>query len=641
MNFAKLETEEIVAEVLKRSNAILQDNYWEGISRNGKAYYNYDTDKNCETSLVTTGDSGELIRVDCNQARSLIRSMVNLVSSDRLAFETIALSNSESTFACTRVAKSIVEDVVTRKNIDKLQDLAVEKFLVYGSSFYVCKWNTALGEPYVKDDKGSTLFTGDVDIQVKSPNEVLFDINCKDWNDVEWVIVRQRMNKYTIAAQYKKFAAKLEDLVSMMDEEGGLANNGISEDMVEVLEFYHKPTPALPEGRMVVFINDEIVLFDGKNPYKSLPVVPCIPTQMGDTIRGYALYSDLLPLQEMLDNEISSISSNHAAFGVQNVLIPRSCGMSIDEIGSLRLISYEAEGGVPSPLNLVQSSPELFKMIDVYKQNMMEISGINSTVRGAPPAGLTSGVAIATLSANSIKFASTYIKSSQIALEKLMEKVVEQFKLFATAERALAILGANNSYITLRFTNADIETISHIKMRTKNALSDTISGRIEIAQNLLNSGLITNPQDYLKVLETGELGVLTDEMSTEDDLIQSENEEIRNGNQVQAIIWDDHVTHISKHKMLLNNPIIRRESGIVGLVLAHIDEHLSLIEQGDPRILELAMSDSLSPESVMKKNTPPETGMAQPPPNTGMEAQPTEVVAHPLPLNTPLNQGVM
>ena len=481
-----------------------------------------------------------------------------------------------------------------------------------------------------------------MDIQVKSPYEVIFDLDCRDWSEVDWVIVKQRMNKYTIAAQYKKFAAQLEDISGCFesDERSSLSPNK-NDDMIEVLEFYHKPTPAVPDGKMVVFVNDEIVLFEGKNPYKALPVIPCIPSTMGGNLRGYSMFSDLLPLQEMLDNEMSSISTNHAAFGIQNVLMPRESDIDIDEIGGLRLINYNAEGGVPTALNLAQSSPELFKMIDVYKQNMMEISGINSTVRGAPPAGLTSGIAVATLSANAIKFASPYIKASQMALERLMEMVVSQFKLFATAERAVSILGANNNYITLRFTQADIETISHIKMRTKNPLSDTISGRIEIAQNLLQSGLISNPQDYLKVLETGELGVITDEMSTEDDLIQSENEEMRDGNEVQALIWDDHVAHMSKHKMLLNNPIIRRESNIIQLVLAHMQEHLDLIEQGDPKILEMAMSDSLSPDTIMKKNAPPQTGVAQPPPNTEMAAQPTEGVAQPLPLNTPLNQGVM
>lgn len=614
--------------------------YVNTLERNAQFYYNSEGVADSESSLRSKGDSGEFVEVKCNQARSLIRNMVTLVSSDRLAFECIALSNDESTFASTRVAKSIVQDVVNRKNVDRLQDKAVEISLVYGSSFYVCKWNTALGEPYVKDGKGRTLFSGDVDIQVKSPNKVIFDTSCSDWEEVEWVIVLQRMNKHTIAAQYRKLKDELEDVTSLFDNEEGLESQ--NNDMVEVVEFYHKPTPAVPAGRLLVFVNEDIVLFDGKNPYNCIPIVPCIPTTIGESLKGYALFSDLLPLQEMLDNEISSISSNHAAFGVQNILMPREADIDIEDLSGMKVIHYSQEGGVPTALNLAQSSPELFKMSEVLKQNMMEISGINSTVRGAPPSGLTSGVALATLSANSIKFASPYIKASQIALEKLMELVIEEFKTFATSERVVSIAGANNSYISLRFSNADIEEISHIKLRTKNAFSDSVSGRVEIANALLQSQLISNPQDYLQILEHGELSAMTDEQITEDDLIQSENEEMRNGSAVQAIFLDDHVAHISKHKMLINNPIIRRQGQVVEIVLAHIQEHFDLLRDTDPAILEMAMTDKVSSQTVAQSQAPQQNSVQPPPPTASQgAAQPTENVAEPLPLETPLNQGVM
>ena len=115
MYFANLGKDEIVSEILKRANNTLQDNYWDGLERNGKHYYGYDEYQSSDTSLKSSGDSGEFVKIQCNQARSLIRNTITLVASDRLAFECIALSNDESTFASTRVAKSILEDVVKGK----------------------------------------------------------------------------------------------------------------------------------------------------------------------------------------------------------------------------------------------------------------------------------------------------------------------------------------------------------------------------------------------------------------------------------------------------------------------------------------------------------------------------------------------
>jgi len=631
--------EDCICAVLKRVENSTGPNYRAILERNRNHYYKWLDYNNSETSIQSTGEQGEFVKASCSQGRSLIRNMVTLVTSDRLAFETIATASDESVYSATKVAKGIIDDVLNRKNIDKLQDEAVELALVYGSSFYVCRWNTALGEPYVNDTNGKPLFTGDIDVQIKSPFDIYFDTSANNWEEVDWVIVKQKHNKHTIASQYKKFASELEGIIDQFYNEDMEEAN---EDTITVYEFYHKPTPALPNGRLLVFVNSEIILFDKANPYKCLPVIPNIPMNIANTLKGYALFSDILPLQELLDSEINTIASNHAAYGVQNILIPNEADFDINDLQGLRIINYSPEAGDIKPLSLVQSSPELFKMVDVYKQQMMEISGINSTVRGAPPSGATSGVAIATLSANALKFASSFSKANQIALERVMELVIKEFKIFATAERTIAILGANKSYINMRFSSADIEDISHVKIRPTNPMSQTLAGRIEIAQNLLQSGLIKNPQDYLKVLETGDLDVLNDEVMSEDELISAENEELKQGKEVPILMLDNHITHLSKHKMLLNNPLIRRDSAVVPIILNHIQEHLSMLENGDPMILELAMSDTISPDNVGKKQQPVDAGSPPASPMGTMlqAAQPTEKVAEPLPLETPLNGGM-
>ena len=135
-----------------------------------------------------------------------------------------------------------------------------------------------------------------------------------------------------------------------------------------------------------------------------------------------------------------------------------------------------------------------------------------------------------------------------------MEAVVRIFKTFATQDRTLAILGANGSYINMRFNSESIEDISHIKIRPRNPLADTMAGRAEIGQQLLNTGLIKQPSDYLRFLQTGELNEMTDEITSENDLIGAENEQMRMGNGVQALALDNHNAHLVHHKTLLNNP---------------------------------------------------------------------------------------
>jgi hypothetical protein len=645
--------DELVGELDSKDRALQNANQNQMMIRNSRHYFDTDTQFLSDSSLKSYGDNDEFISAACNEARSLIRNMVSLVTSDRLNFECISMSDDESVFAVNKTAKAIIDDVVNRKNLDKLQDTAVETALIFGSSFYHVTWNTAEGEPYLASaTKKQVLYEGDINISVLNPFEIIFDRRVNSWENVDWCVIKKRVNKWTLIAQFPNLKDELESADSSdvsnhsnyNDVE--LENYQENDDLVLIHEFYHKPTPALPNGRMCVYANENTIIFDGNNIYECLPVVPVIPMNKTNTLHGYPLYSDLMPMQEMLDNEIACIASNHSAFGVSNVLVPDTSDMRVEDLQGMRFIKYNADsGGVPSVLNLAQTSVELFKFIDVCKGQMAVLSGINEAARGNPPSGVTSGVAIATLSANSLKLASPFLKSNTIALEQVMLKVVKFFKMFATTERILPVLGANQQYTAFRFDSSKIEEVKSIKVRPQNPLMQTLSGRVEVADNLLEKGMIQNPSDYLRLIQTGELNEMTDEVVTEIELIASENEELKQGQSVPVLALDNHTEHISKHKMLLNNPLIRRNSNVIGIVLQHIEEHLEILRTGDPMILELAETGTLSPDTVMNSRNPNPVGGAMTPPSPEMEnemsAEPTNIPAEPLQVESPLQQGAI
>ena len=99
--------------------------------------------------------------------------------------------------------------------------------------------------------------------------------------------------------------------------------------------------------------------------------------------------------------------------------------------------------------------------------------------------------------------------------------------------------------------------------------------------------------------------------------------------------------------MLLNNPLIRKQSSVIGVILEHIEEHLTMLREIDPMTLELASTGAVSPDTIMASRNPNPVGadMDMPPPSPEMEnemsAMPTEVPAEPLQIESPLNQGVM
>ena len=637
------EAEDVIRKLETKERDLTDNNQQTMHLRNGRHYYGTDKGFTYDSALETSGEAGEFIAALGNEARSLVRNMVSLVTADRLAFECIAMSDDESTFAVNKVSKSIIDDIVNRKNLDKLQDTAVEYSLVYGSSFYHVTWNTSEGEPYMPNvSSKKILYEGDINIDVLSPFDVIFDRRRNNFEQVDWVLIKKRINKYTLMSQFPALADDLENADTIDPINRGqdeLDEFEEDDDLIQIYEFYHKATPALPNGRMLVYANDDTVLYDGDNIYECLPIVPVIPMNTANTMHGYPMYSDLMPLQEMLDNEISCISSNHAAFGVSNILVPDGSDMRVEDLSGLRFIKYSQESGTPSVLNLAQTSGELFRFIDTCKAQLATLSGINEAARGNPPSGVQSGVAIATLSANALKLASPYLKANTIALEQVMLKVVKFFKLFAQTERVIPIVGSNQQYINFRFSSASIEEVKSIKIRPQNPLAQTLAGRYEVAETLLEKGMIQNANDYLRFLNTGELSELTDEIVTEIELISAENEQMKQGESPTALILDDHAQHISKHKMLVNNPLIRKQSDIVQVVLEHINEHLELLRNGDPITLELGSTGTVSPDTIMQSRQPT-MPPAEPEFSESLSAEPATEPAQPLDTTiTPLQQG--
>ena len=99
-------------------------------------------------------------------------------------------------------------------------------------------------------------------------------------------------------------------------------------------------------------------------------------------------------------------------------------------------------------------------------------------------------------------------------------------------------------------------------------------------------GRIQNPEEYLNVIETGQLDPLVEADRAQLDLVRSENESLMDGQPVPgALLTDNHVLHIREHSAQLNSSEVRFEQAIAQNVLAHVMEHLQHIMQ--PHVMQL------------------------------------------------------
>ena len=592
--------------------------------RNIFAYYStvFDT-QTWLSALNFTGEQGELVKMSIPQARGLLRQLLTLITKQRLAFNAIAETTGTDVTEEKRIANALCSQTVEQQDLDVKLEHLVEEALVVGCSFIYTRWRTDRGAPRAiqehENGKKGVIYDGDLDISIHDVFDVTFDFMESRWEELKWVEVRTRHSRWDLIAQHPELEEHILRLPSCnKDTRTSTALDYDDKDMVYVFEMYHKPTPALPRGRMMMYSDKKTIYHDGINEYNAIPIEQLKPERISGMGFGYPMLSNLLPSQEMYDHSYSCIATNQSSLGVINIANPRGSEVNVQQLNGMNFFDYTPQqvpgGGKPENIDLLKSAPELFKFPEMLLSNMQSLSYINPAIRGEIPGG-TSGVAIATMTTNALEFLNSYMKSTRTVLEKTMFHAINAYRTFAKNTLMVRITGQNYQTFSKKFTGDQLAPIKSIKIDAVNPLMQTIAGRIDIAEKTLEKGLVKDLQGYVSILDGEPISNLTRVETSENDLIQSENEMLQAGEDVHALSIDKHPLHIMRHKTLVNDPKIRMNSASVAKIMAHIEEHNQLEKTTDPMLMAMANTGTV-PEGMPMPQQQPMAGPpgAQPPP---------------------------
>lgn len=570
------------------------------------------------TSLNFVGEQGEMVKMSVPQARVLWRQVVTLLTKQKLAFNAIARVQNSDVTEAMRIANAVAAEVVTKQTLDIKAENLVERGGVFGTSFIKTTWRTDRGNPRVvqkrEDGTNGVIYDGNLEISLPSVFDLVYDFTIPNWEDLFWVDCRVKRNRWDLIEQHPDLETEILRLPGCNDfRTDSLVQSPYERDMVYVYEMYHKPCPALPQGRMLVYADGQTIFYDDINHYGCIPIEQFKPEPIEGIGYGYSALSNVLPAQEMLDNSYSCQATNQSALGVLGVMRPSGGNINVQSLYGMNFFDYPANpalpgGGKPEVLNLYKPSPELMKFPELLLKNMQQMLSINDAVRGELPAS-TSGVAIATLTTNALEFLSSYSKALKITLEKTMMHAINAYRKFAKVERMVTLTGKNYQQFQRPFTGEVLDPINQIEMQEINPMMQTLAGRIEIANNAIKEGMIKDLQGYVAILDGQPLSRLFDTELSQNDLIQSENELMAQGKPVKAIATDNHALHIMKHNTVLNDPQIRLYSPeIAQAVQNHMLEHLNLQKMTDPMLMAMANTGMVPEMPPMPGEMPMPTG---------------------------------
>jgi hypothetical protein len=588
------------------------ENYYDDMNSTGRinlyrnSYYKFFQGFIMKGSLVSSGAQGELTNTFVNHYANLITHMVNMVCQQKLSYEPQVTTNDAAAQDQIKLAKGILNLYTVRSDmdLDGILRKSTEMGLVFDASFVSVMWNKDKGRTIAADfdeegdPTGASLKEGDVEYEVWTPFDVILDPSLPDFSKRKWLILRKWENKYDVAARYPEWA---DQLVQLSPGTGLGATQLVTSsdqdtEIIPVYHAFHEKSAAVPNGRYIVFIDSEIILADGKLRYREIPLYRLASRDLWGSPFGYSRAFDLLPGQDTIDRLCSAVLTNQLTFATQNILIPKGSSIAWENLyGGLNVIEWDAslgEAGIPKALQLTSSPQEVFTSIKDTITNMGTLAGVNEVVRGNPDLALKgqiSGASLALMTTNSIQFNSDLNKAYVRLAEQVGTATVHLIQDFAfpdlgsdesgnkrTLTRQGMSVSATQKFYKKDYSAKDLDKVDKIAVRYGNPLAQTTSGRMQIAETLLQNQMI-GKKEYLQVIETGSLEPAFEHEEAQMHLIKEENEALYRGEVPTALWADNHELHIAEHLSLLSNLDARKNDKIVNAVRQHVEQHQKLM----------------------------------------------------------------
>ena len=544
---------------------------------------------NSDGTLNITRDEKEVAQINVNHFKSLVRRLHILVTENKLAFVARSRNSDSKSSLESNLAKGIVEYYNDEKSMNSVLSEAVLGALIMLEYYVYCPWSYSEGFE-LSVDNGQTVKTGDQRFVSYSPYDVA---KCTTNRESPWYIVREKVNKYDLAAQYPEFSVEI--LASTMETDpSDIQTPWFShdeEDFVYKMTLFYSRTPAMPDGRMVEICSTQ-VLKDSALNYDKVPVFRIVAGDVLQTVFADSPAVELVPLQEGINALYSGTVTNNLNNSVQLI-------WSADPNLTTRKLSdgqtLVTSASPPQSLNLTGSSAENYKMIEILKQDQQLLSGVSDTARGNPSSNLKSGTSLAIILAQAIQYVSHLQKSYAKLAGDVATCLVNNIQKFCPEEMTAYIVGDSKKGQIKKFKAQDIMDVERITVDLGNPLTQTYAGRQELMQTWQQYGVIKDPKQIVSFLATGNLDQIIESDFSDALLITSENEMLRKGEVPITMITDLHAEHIVKHNKIFSDPIERQNPQLADIALNHMMEHVAIMKTVPPELAAILSGQPLPP----------------------------------------------
>lgn len=640
--WALLPADELVPELKKRRKRFLD--FWDqsGLySRVFKSWHYYHGLSGPEghyndAGVQVAGDEGEVRLVKLNEFRSSLLLLKTYITSGKVEWDTLAQGEEIDALNAAKKGNNILDGYLqdSTNGLEAALAQAVEDSLVLTAGYVWPLWDPTHGE----DDRGDVLsgqqyWRGEFRFLNPSVFDVAFDHTIRDFRECRWLDCRRQENRFDLAAEFEAdpglaeriFAVTTRDENSKYSKFDFILPSGPGKDddhdFLWVHYLYVKPSPAAPRGRYVRYVGDIVLDDQLKLPDGHIPVHRVIPGQFLLTPFGFTPGFSAQAPQELLDMTASIIATNQNSLG--STKLWKKTGEPINRADiepGVTLIECDTK---PEALELLKTSPELYKSIEMYTSAVRNLVGTNDTARGETPKQVKSGAHALFNVQQAHQAASDLVGNFDHLLSEVGTSILTTLKHRGGKGRQVFIQSAFTRKRTVeRFSAEDLEGVARVTVTKGNPLLRTLGGRIQVAEFLVDRQLVKTPEEFLTVIQTGNLSKLTETEDNQLSIVHQETEAFLQGNFAHvALPTDNQVLHIRKKAAILETAQARQDPQLAAAVYGAILEHMELLKDPMVQLLQVLLGYSPGPMVGLGAPAPAGGGGPKPVPEPGAGPQ--------------------
>lgn len=299
-----------------------------------------------------------------------------------------------------------------------------------------------------------------------------------------------------------------------------------------VITFQHKATEFVPKGRTIVFTKD-VILSNTKAKYDhgdfSFERMPCL--EIPGEQHAQSFFTLIKGPQAQYNNLTNAIIRNQMLVAHPKWFVPRGT-VKVESLGNdITVVQYQ--GGVPPTLGQQNPTPaEVFNFRTTLRDEIMMLSQVGDVLRGEPPAGITSGVALTFVAEQERQIANAQIVNYNDFVRRVAAKTLQVCAQFydKSDKRTMLILGKNQAWVAAEFDPEVLARPYDIRIQNSASLPDSKAARMQAILDFAQTFPGMFPQEQIvEMLDFGQTEKFMTDAAAAARSAEAENESILDG----------------------------------------------------------------------------------------------------------------